>query len=200
MDIDPKLMEQLLETFRVELDDQLQAITEGLLRLEKHPQADVRQEILKQIFRAAHNIKGAARGVGIADVAEITHQLESLLSALKESNTPPTAGVIDLCLEAIDKTGQAMKAYDAGIAADFDMPYLLERLEQTSCQPTAPGNEPESEPQPQPESKPGPVRVPEPDAPARPAESAARVAARAALPQDESQAATSARDRDDSPG
>jgi chemotaxis protein histidine kinase CheA len=169
MDIDPKLMEQLLETFRVELDEQLQAITEGLLRLEKHQQPDVRQEILKRIFRSAHNIKGAARGVGITGVADIAHQLESLLSTLKESNTPPSAGVIDLCLEAIDKTWQAMKAFDAGAGADFDMQSLLTRLEQASRQPEG-------------KEEAGSVQVPEPDRSERPADSAGRGEVRDARP------------------
>ncbi|MDH3871469.1 MAG: Hpt domain-containing protein, partial [Gammaproteobacteria bacterium] len=82
MALDPKLMEQLLETFRVELAEQLQVLTEGMLRLEKQLEADVRKEILKRIFRAAHNIKGAARGVGVTVVADIAHHLESLLSCL----------------------------------------------------------------------------------------------------------------------
>jgi chemotaxis protein histidine kinase CheA len=200
MDIDPKLMKQLLETFRVELDEQLQAITQGLLHLEKHQQADARQEILKRIFRAAHNIKGAARGVGIAEVADIAHHLESLLSTLKESNRPPTAGLIDLCLEAIDKTWQAMKAYDAGVVADFDMQSLLERLEQASCQSSAPEGEPASNP------KPGPAQATEPDTPGRSTEIAARVGSGEArpnsqvIPQDEMQPMEAASGRDDSPG
>jgi chemotaxis protein histidine kinase CheA len=198
MDIDSKLMEQLLETFRAELDEQLQAITEGLLRLEKHQQADARQEILKRIFRAAHNIKGAARGVGIASVADIAHHLESLLSALKESNTPPGAGLIDLCLEAIDKTWQAMKAYDTGSAADFDMQSLLERLEQASCRPAALQTEPEPDPQPAP--------VAEPDTPGMPVQITAEVGgpdARAnsqAMPSDETRSLAVASGRDDAPG
>ncbi len=189
MDIDPKLMEQLLETFRVELDEQLQAITEGLLRLEKHQQADARQEILKRIFRSAHNIKGAARGVGITGVADIAHQLESLLSTLKESNSPPSAGVIDLCLEAIDKTWQAMRAFDAGAGADFDMQSLLSRLEQASCHPSTPEGEPEAVS----------LQVPEPDMSEQPADTAARPEQQA-TPQEEQGSPVPVGGRDDAPG
>ncbi len=196
MDIDPKLMEQLLETFRVELDEQLQAITEGLLRLEKHQQAAARQEILKRIFRSAHNIKGAARGVGITGVADIAHQLESLLSTLKESNSPPSAGVIDLCLEAIDKTWQAMKAYDTGAEAGFDMQSLLGRLEQASCQPSAPETVPE----------PGSMQAAAPDMPEWPAETDSRIEAAEArsdaqaTAQEKSESTAPASGRERSPG
>ena len=139
MALDPKLMEQLLETFRVELAEQLQVLTEGMLRLEKQLEAEVRKEILKRIFRAAHNIKGAARGVGVTVVADIAHHLESLLSCLKENNARPAPDTIDVCLEAIDRMREAMAAHDAGSGVEFDQHDLYARLEEASREPAPPG-------------------------------------------------------------
>ena len=139
MALDPELMEQLLETFRVELADQLQVLTEGMLRLEKQLEADVRKEILKRIFRAAHNIKGAARGVGVTVVADIAHHLESLLSFLKENNARPVPDTIDVCLEAIDRMREAMAAHDTGSGVEFDQQDLYARLERASREPALPG-------------------------------------------------------------
>ncbi len=130
MDIDPQLLRQLLDTFKVELDDQLQTITDGLLRLEKGPADADRQELLNGIFRAAHNIKGASRGVGVSKVAEIAHHLEDLFSAFKQANNTPAPTVIDLCLETLDQIRAAMAAHSDGRSLDVDLTALYARLHQ----------------------------------------------------------------------
>lgn len=129
MKLDPKLMQQLLDTFKVELEDQLQIITDGLLLLEK-PQGDAaKQETLNGIFRAAHNIKGAARGVSVTAVAEISHHLESLFSVLKEGELEPVPAVIDLCLTTLDRLREAMLAHNDGRDPDFDQQALEAQLD-----------------------------------------------------------------------
>jgi chemotaxis protein histidine kinase CheA len=56
MNLEPELLQQLLATFRVELEEQLNTI-----------------------FCAAHNIKEAAHGLGITSLIEIDNKLEYLL-------------------------------------------------------------------------------------------------------------------------
>ena len=63
MALDEQLIQQLLVVFEVELEEQTQLMTTGLLALEK-VESDQHQQTLKDILRSAHTIKGAAKVLG----------------------------------------------------------------------------------------------------------------------------------------
>ena len=66
MSLSAKIREQLISSFRAELAEHIQTMTDGLLALEQGTLAsEGRQSTLDEIFRAAHSLKGAARAVGI---------------------------------------------------------------------------------------------------------------------------------------
>lgn len=128
--IDQELMRQLMDVFAVELEEQLQAITDGLLSLEKGAKENEQRQVLEGVFRAAHNIKGAARGVEIADIADIAHHLESIFAVLKRENIKPDGTVTDIALESLDGMRQAMAAFRAQQPLGFDKAGLIARLHQ----------------------------------------------------------------------
>ncbi len=127
--LDQELMRLLIDTFAVELDEQLQVIVDGLLVLEKGATADAERDTLENIFRAAHNIKGAARGVEVSDVADIAHHLESLFAVLKRDNIHPDGAVTDLALESLDAMRQAMAVFGTEQPPGFDKEKLIARLQ-----------------------------------------------------------------------
>ncbi len=129
MELDPQIMQQLLQLFSAELDTQIQSITDGLLNIEKGIEGDERRTAFEEIFRAAHNIKGAAQGVNAVDVSTIAHQLESLFSLLKRDNRTPTPELIDLSLESMDCMHKALKAFIDKTPLDFEIAPLLQRIE-----------------------------------------------------------------------
>jgi len=57
--------QELCSLFKMESEEHLQHLDEGLLRLESSPQDSA---ILEEVFRAAHSLKGAARMLGVSDV------------------------------------------------------------------------------------------------------------------------------------
>lgn len=59
-------------------------------------------EQLNAIFRAAHSIKGGAATFGFADVAELTHALETLLDKLRKQELLPTREMVDALLAGGD--------------------------------------------------------------------------------------------------
>ncbi len=130
MSIDPEFLKLLMETFRLELEEQLQSITDELLKLEKSPDDVKRQEYLNSAFRAAHNIKGAARGVDANHVEALAHRLESLFSSLKQTNIQPSATIVDLCLETVDGVREAEASQRDNREENFDKAALLDRLQQ----------------------------------------------------------------------
>src|SRR5262245_20284490 len=63
-------------------------------------------EELNAIFRCAHSVKGGAATFGFADVAELTHQMETLLDKLRRHEIEPQPRMVDVLLA----TGDALKA------------------------------------------------------------------------------------------
>ncbi|MGL5986918.1 MAG: Hpt domain-containing protein, partial [Burkholderiales bacterium] len=59
-------------------------------------------EELNAIFRAAHSIKGAAGTFGFTDLAEVTHELETLLDRLRKQELALRSEMIDAFLAAGD--------------------------------------------------------------------------------------------------
>ncbi len=126
MDLHPDILKELVAVFRGELDERLAEITEGLLVLEKG--GDRPEEVFDAIFRAAHNIKGAARGVGITDIAELSHGLESIFSALKRGESSVSPEVIDLCLFTLDRMRDLMVVFASEEEIQFDLDGLRDQL------------------------------------------------------------------------
>ena len=61
MKLGDDLLRELLATFAVEAAEHIHAINAHLLALEKGPEPDEARELLAEIFREAHSLKGAAR-------------------------------------------------------------------------------------------------------------------------------------------
>lgn len=128
-DLSAELMQQLLAVFRIQLEEQIQLITAGLLKLEKGTTGEQRKHTMEDVFRAAHNIKGAARGVGVQNIAEISHHLESVFSKIKRQENEPPAELIDVCLASLDKLRESMAAFSENRPVNFDMHALLGQLD-----------------------------------------------------------------------
>ncbi|NOQ36997.1 MAG: response regulator [Methylococcaceae bacterium] len=102
MDIDSQLMQQLQLVFKVELEEHLQVMSDGLLALEQGLEADAQQILMEEVFRAAHSLKGAARSVSQPEIAEITHCLESIFSLLKKEQLVYSTELFNALLQALD--------------------------------------------------------------------------------------------------
>lgn len=113
MPIDSDLMQQLLETFRIQLEERLQVLSECLITLEQGVDEAKKELLLNDMFRAAHNIKGASRGVGLEVTSELSHALETLFSVLRRGGVTVEPEMIDLCLGAVDALRISVQ-HDAG--------------------------------------------------------------------------------------
>ena len=77
MSSDQDFLQQLLATFKVELDERVESLNKSLLALEGGGDT---AELVDQIFREAHSLKGAARAVEIKEIEEVAHVMETLLA------------------------------------------------------------------------------------------------------------------------
>jgi len=62
------LQAELMATFSVEAEEHLQAMNRHLLALEAGSTLEARRQLIAEIFRAAHSLKGAARAVSLPEV------------------------------------------------------------------------------------------------------------------------------------
>lgn len=153
MALDEEFLKQIIETFKAELDERLQAITDGLLALENGKlHDDELDKVLDEIFRSAHNIKGSARGIGVSDVGDIAHNVETLFTAIRKKIVLPNPDVINLCLQSVDNMREAMQCFSQKIPLPFDLPDLLKRLEKEAT----PSSDAKAKEVPETKSEPGP--------------------------------------------
>ncbi|MBD3894195.1 chemotaxis protein CheW [Hydrogenophaga sp.] len=92
-------LSQFYQIFFEEAGDNLHQLEQRLLAIDLE-QAD--DETLNAIFRCAHSIKGGSATFGFTDVAELTHQMESLLDRLRRHEIAPTTAMVDVLLESSD--------------------------------------------------------------------------------------------------
>ena len=115
MSISAKIREELIGSFRAELNEHIQTMTDGLLALEQGSVAgEERQAMLEDTFRAAHSLKGAARAMGVTMIEQLAHTLESILDGIQHDAIKLTAGLFTACYQALDAIQAVQAAYEAG--------------------------------------------------------------------------------------
>ncbi|MCF7618851.1 chemotaxis protein CheA [Bacillus sonorensis] len=92
-------MNQYLDVFIEESKEHLQTCNEKLLELEKNP-SDL--QLVHDIFRAAHTLKGMSATMGFEDMAHLTHSLENVLDAIRNEEMTITSEWMDVMFEALD--------------------------------------------------------------------------------------------------
>lgn len=100
--------------FRVEAREILEQLQRGLLELER---AVASAENVPRLLRLAHTLKGAARVVKQAEIAQLSHQLEDVLVPLREGPREATADEAARLLGLVDAIGQKISALAPAPAA-----------------------------------------------------------------------------------
>ncbi len=96
-------------------------------------------DALNAIFRAAHSIKGGSGTFGFADMAELTHVLESVLDLLRNGEMQPTREMVDAFLASVDLIqGQLAGHRDGSPVEPEAAAQMAERLEAFLSSPHTP--------------------------------------------------------------
>ena len=116
----------LLEDFLVEAREHLAEMESGLLQLETD--SDDR-DILNDIFRSIHTIKGSAKFVGLERVSELSHKLENVLELLRQDQKQVTRDIIDILIEAKDRITLLVDDLERSQAEEALIDDLVDRIE-----------------------------------------------------------------------
>lgn len=110
---DPELRKVFLETTLETVD----SLDQSLLELENRASP----ETLNEVFRAAHNLKGAFGTAGLRDLRTLTHEMETVLDRLRKGSAAVSDDLISLLLQVADRVRAGMEALKAGEYAAWDL-------------------------------------------------------------------------------
>ncbi|OEH91281.1 chemotaxis protein CheA [Bacillus solimangrovi] len=91
--------QQYLEVFIDESKEHLQTVNDQLLLLENNPED---MDIVNEIFRSAHTLKGMSATMGFEDLANLTHKMENVLDGIRNHKIVVTTGILDVVFESVD--------------------------------------------------------------------------------------------------
>ena len=121
-------MSQYLEIFMDESKEHLQHMNQILLELEKTPE-DL--NLINEIFRIAHTIKGMSGTMGFTKVATLTHEMENVLHLVRNKEIPVTSVIIDVIFECFDTLeNQITSIENSGAENSNDSSALVNKLVQ----------------------------------------------------------------------
>ena len=89
----------ILGEFISESNEHLESLEPKLLQLEKEPD---NLELLNDIFRSFHTIKGASSFLSLTQITKLSHKLENVLDELRRGKLKVTSEIIDLLFGGVD--------------------------------------------------------------------------------------------------
>ena len=98
-------MDEAIQEFLVESDENLSQVERDLLELETHPDG---QDILANIFRAVHTVKGTCSFLGYSKLESLAHTGETLLSLLRDGDISLTPDIASALLKMVDAIRQML--------------------------------------------------------------------------------------------
>ncbi len=149
VDLDAELLAQMAEDFLEESSEHLDHLNLDLLRLEDNPGDE---ELINEIFRTVHTLKGGASFVGMDNIKKISHKMEEVFGAVRAGNLEITPAIIDTMLEGMEvlkllrerALTNDSSEFDTsrfeeemlGILADVPLKYTEQTLTRTIIEPT----------------------------------------------------------------
>lgn len=118
-----------------EKEVKLDFLTEAIQLLESAERAFLALEndknnldLINEIFRLAHNLKGTSRAVGFGDVAEFTHEMENLILKIKDGKIEINNEIVTLLLACNDHVSTMIRTLNMDLYARFSSVDIIEKI------------------------------------------------------------------------
>ena len=98
------------ETLQMYLEESLEHlanIENDFLTIEANG-ADINEDLVNKVYRAAHSIKGGAGFMGLTNIKELTHEMENILGKIRGREMIPTPDIVNILLKASDALKELM--------------------------------------------------------------------------------------------
>lgn len=91
--------QEILNDFLTETTEMIDGLDQKFVELETQPE---NKDLLNEIFRAMHSMKGSAGFLGFTHLVDITHRAESILNKLRQGEMAVAPEIITVILETVD--------------------------------------------------------------------------------------------------
>lgn len=132
-----------LGVFLDEVDEQLEILDQEILKLE---QDGDNMDIIQNIFRAAHTLKGSSAAMGFEQMKEVTHKTENVFDLIRNRQLKVNTDMINVIFEAIDHIKILKQAIINGTLAEKDISNIIGKLEKIKNVELVSSNIPKNEP------------------------------------------------------
>ncbi len=122
---DPE-MKEIFESFVVETREILEKLDLELVELEKRTDDT---NLLNQIFRSFHTVKGTAGFLGLVKMQAVTHRLEDILNKLRKGEVKLNSEIMDGILQGFDTMKVLMDTIENNKNEDVETEGIIQTLE-----------------------------------------------------------------------
>lgn len=121
------MVSKYIDIFIREAEEHVTALQKGLLVLEKEPG---NTDLVHDLLRNSHTLKGSARMVGLEDVSTVAHRMEDTLQAIEEGRKSADGHLIDLLLQGTDAISRMTTALARGEESPVDVERFIAAFDQ----------------------------------------------------------------------
>jgi two-component system chemotaxis sensor kinase CheA len=118
-------MREIFDSYLIESKEILDHLSQDLVALEKKP-SDI--DLLNNIFRGMHTLKGTSSFLGFNQITELTHTSEDLLNKLRKGDLKVDKKIIDVLIEAHNATSMLVQRIESRNLQPVDLNDILGKL------------------------------------------------------------------------
>ena len=116
----------MINDFNTNADEIMENLDEVIIKLEQDP---TNKELIEEIFRGAHTLKGAAGMFGFKALERVMHRMENLFDLIRKGKLNPTADIVDVVFEGLDLLRVLLEAVKNGKPCGAKTGHIVHALE-----------------------------------------------------------------------
>lgn len=125
-DLDMDEMQEIIGDFLIEADELIGYLDNNFVKLESSPE-DL--DLLNEIFRGVHTIKGTSSFLGFDQVTTLSHKMEDILNKLRKAEMTVCQDTMDILLEGLDQLKVLLENVRNKVTDKIDLTDILKRLQ-----------------------------------------------------------------------
>ena len=137
-------MQEIIGDYLLESEELLEKIDQELVKLEDAPD-DL--ELLDQIFRSVHTIKGTSGFLGFKKMIDLTHHIESVLNRLRKEELNMNTDIMDRLLRSVDLMKLILDDIKEDKDSNYDLSDIIDKLKEVIQDETKEGEGKEEPPE-----------------------------------------------------
>lgn len=119
-------MKEIFDSFVVETKEIFDKLDLDLVELEKRPED---KDLLNDIFRSFHTIKGTSGFLGLIKLQNLTHRGEDILNKLRKGEAKVNPFIMDAILKSYDSMRELLDVIESNLDESYDVSTIVTTLD-----------------------------------------------------------------------